>query len=144
MNPNAQPLVIPTAAQIFDEIVIRPIGKVFTIIIRWMKRILLLGILAGLTWAGVMMSRHDGRAYLKNQEVMIESSIKAQGHQGVMSLIETLHDIDVVWFSKTAVPATSLIVPSVVKPTPMVVNHSQPKPATHSARRHHLRPTLHK
>jgi hypothetical protein len=136
MNPNSKPLVIPTAAQIFNEIVMRPVGKVFTILFRSVKWVLLIGILGGMAWAGVLMSRHDGRVFLKNQMLTIESYLKAQGHQGVTSLIATLHDVDVVWFAKTAAPATHPIIMAVVKPVSSLPQHAKPKTIAHLTRHH--------
>jgi hypothetical protein len=146
-HPASQPMSgVPTAAQIFEEIVTRPLGRAFGVIFRWVKRVFLVGMVAGLCWAGIQMSRPDWRVDLASCKQMIVSCFRAQGHQAVTSLIDTLHDVDAAWFSGPAVlaaepiiPAAPMAISAAVKRPTAVAKRSKPKPSVHSPRKRHPR-----
>jgi hypothetical protein len=67
---------------------------------RWIKRFFSIVMLIGLGWMAVQTSRLDWRSELTNRPLAMQGYLKRQGHRVVTHLIDTLHDIDFVWFSE--------------------------------------------
>jgi hypothetical protein len=98
LNPPMPPRPKPTLGKRLRESrregYLRKLIRFGLAIVRWLRRILIVAILAAIAWFGVSLNHNQLKELIRTEIRKAEIYVKLQAHRSIQRLIQELHQVD--------------------------------------------------